>query len=627
MTEPAAEVRVRIVADDQSHETLDKVRDGLRDIGEESKVTQELLKGIGLNIERIASVQQANAGKQEGVAKEVLKGNLYFEAMKKSVELVGDGVKEAWELTEKLADASLEAAEAAETQEKQMAGYLFLLDQGKHSMTELREYTRDQREEFEKFAITAGVATKDLVTTYDKLLERGAMGSEKAKEMAEKMATVGKIVPGGSEALAQGMSAMETGMVRARNPLVQLIAATHMLKGNAKAVAAQMQHMTPERQMELAEKAIDRQAEALKKMGGVVPDLGQLKSSFEDVKEGFLESMGKPMTEALVPQLVRLRDYLSQHMEQIKQFGDRVGAAAANAIEYVSHALEGIWSGLTYNWDEFRDTFNSIFVDWEAAWGDSKTTTAEIKQEFFAVGTTLRDIFLDISRTIKAVVEVAMDVNDVIHGRNVGTTQAEVAGSAIHAGAGDVNQTPKQWEHLMDTYLAKAQDSGMDPAKVDAYATAMRNLHGQFEQAAQDDKQAVDSHQWDKVSEALKYNAENNQGALNEFIIKTLAGSDAAAEAIHSGQINIGGQMDELMKMISEKAPELAAKLRDMNGKIAKEGGIKAPKPTMVFTGPIHIKQDFKDQDPDRILLTFRKDLAQAAANRTTSRNAALFGM
>jgi hypothetical protein len=623
------EVRIRIVADDQSEATLEKVKAGFEHVEQSTK-------------------HAATAG--HDLAGEVLKGNIYFELAKKGAEAVAEAVKVGVESMEKMTEASLEAAEAQEKQERQMAGYLFLMDQGKHSMAQLRDYTGQQREEFEAFGMSAGIAVKDLVGAYDNLIERGSMSSEKAKDLTEQMAIVGKVVPGGMEGLAQGMSGVEMGMVRARNPVVQLIAATHLLKGNARDVAQQMQKMSPERQMELAERAIARQADALKKMGAAVPTMEQLKTSFEGVKESFLESMGKPMLGALVPQLARLRDYLVQHIEEIKAFGERVGRAASDVIEYVGTALDGIYSGVSENWEEFRQTFHQIWGDWEDAWASATRSTGDIKVEFHEIGVTLRNVFVEIMRYVKAAGEVIMDASDlwsqvaaakdeliggkefdehgnkVVHkGRAVGSTDASIQAAALAEQARNPMQSQQEWERNKDVFVAKAQNAGMKPEEVDAYVAGLAKVHDQFEKAAQDDKAAVASQNWAKVNEALQYNIDHHQEALNDYVIQQIAGSEQARDALLHGGITIAGGMDAMMKLLNEKAPELAAKLRGPLNPLSGKG-ITAPKLTQNFHGGIHIKQDFKDQDPDRILLTFRRDLANAAANRTVSRVSTPFG-
>ena len=80
------------------------------------------------------------------------------------------------------------------------------------------------------------------------------------------------------------------------------------------------------------------------------------------------------------------------------------------------------------------------------------------------------------------------------------------------------------------------------------------------------------------------------------------------------------------IKMLAEKAPQLAAQLRDAGNVVAKQGGIKPQGPVQNFYGGVHVKQDFKDQDPDRILLTFKKGLAGAANSRTSSKLGTPFG-
>jgi hypothetical protein len=50
--------------------------------------------------------------------------------------------------------------------------------------------------------------------------------------------------------------------------------------------------------------------------------------------------------------------------------------------------------------------------------------------------------------------------------------------------------------------------------------------------------------------------------------------------------------------------------------------------PNYDFRGSnFHIKQDFRDQDPDRVMIEFRKDLQKHAVARIQSRNATPFGL
>jgi hypothetical protein len=78
--------------------------------------------------------------------------------------------------------------------------------------------------------------------------------------------------------------------------------------------------------------------------------------------------------------------------------------------------------------------------------------------------------------------------------------------------------------------------------------------------------------------------------------------------------------------MIADKAPEYAAELKRAATKAAFPHGVTAGPPVQNFYGGVHIKQDFRDNDPDRIALMFRKDLSKQAASRTVSRQGTPFG-
>ena len=627
MGDPTAEVEIKLVVDDQSASTLEKVKAGLHDTGDEAKVTQQLLTSIDANIAALVEHTHKAAGEQGNMAAEVAKGNVEFELMKKSVEVVGEGIKIAYEFTEKLVDASLEAAEGQEKQEKQMAGFLYLMDQGKHSMAELRDYTSMQREEFEGFAATAGVATGDVVKAYDKLIEKGTMASEKAAELAKDMAIVGQVVPGGMQGLAQGISGVEMGMVRARNPIVQLIAATHVLKGNATDVAKQMKKMSPEKQMELATEAIAKQAEQLKKMGAITPDMEHLRASFGDVKESFLEALGNPMMARLVPELVRLRDFLIAHMEEIKAFGQKLGDMAADVITYVSTALEGIYEGITTNWDGFKSTLNEIFGDWKAMWEMARGDSAHIKNDFADIGIALQAIFVGIAKVVHEIGDELMTANDLLHGRTTGYSQTMAAGHQLAQAAQSPGLSKKEFEDAVGKFRTEATSRGAEGKnQIEGDIDSMRAKRADFDAAGVNDKTDVMNQDWAKVNDTLQYNVANHQQGLTEYQISLIAGSKEASAALLEGKIHIATGMDEFIKMLAEKAPQLAAQLRDAGNVVAKQGGIKPQGPVQNFYGGVHVKQDFKDQDPDRILLTFKKGLAGAANSRTSSKLGTPFG-
>src|ERR1019366_8769837 len=248
MSGGGADVRINLVVDDNDQQTTEKLRRDLHDSNE------ELEKGKG-------------EGKSLG--SELLKVSLYTEAIKAGARLVAEGMHQAWE-----------AADEMNQQVRASAGLMSLMDRGQHSLDTIRDYAKDVREELSDMGTAAGESTQSMQEMFDKVIERGSRSTEEAKELVNQMAIVGKVVPQGMEGLAQGFNMIELGIVRARNPLVQLIASTGVLKGNAHQVAEALKHMSPAEQIEKANDAIKRQADILQKSGDfLIPTLPELKAS------------------------------------------------------------------------------------------------------------------------------------------------------------------------------------------------------------------------------------------------------------------------------------------------------------------------------------------------------------
>ena len=611
------EVRIKLVVDDLSKAVVDGVKQGFAEMQTQVEHTTK------------------SAG-EAGLAGAVFRGNVAFELMNKSVELVGEGIKEAFELTEKLADAAVEAAEAQEKQEKQMAGFLSLMDGGKHSMQELRLYTADMREEFELFGLKAGIATKDLVDGFDQLVQRGTMSSEKAKELTEQMAIVGKVVPGGMSSLTEGMSMMEAGIVRARNPIVQLIAATHMLQGNAHAVAQQLQHMTPTAQIELGEKAIARQAEMIKKAGGMgAPSLGALKTSFEGVKESFLESMGKPVLDALIPHLVRVRDYLVEHIDAIKAFGEKVGYEVGHAIDFLTDITGGVYDAFHENWEEVSATVGEITSGFREMWGGAQ-------KDSHAIAHTFKDVTVDIIHAFKWVADTMAAVNHAIQA-TISAVASVIPGlgdkmkagaadraheAASEAGRGVGAEGDRNYAAGVQRYVELAKAAGTSEEEIRKTTDAMDAWHEQFKNQAGAVAEATAHNDFEATAAYLQTAVDtNNEGSL-KYAISLLEGSEEAREAFAKGEVHIRGGFQALIGAVGELSPQLAAKLKEAANVVKQQGGIKAPQHSMNFYGAnFNIKQDLRGADPDNVIISFRRDIARAAQSRLGARTGAFGGI
>jgi hypothetical protein len=605
-----AEVKIRLVLDDSAASTTHKMQESMGQVH--------------------SSTEKAK-GEAEGLTAAVFKGNAYFAIAEKGAHLIAEGFEEAFEMATKFGEASLEAADEMNQQVRAMGGLMTLMDRGEHSMQQIGQYAGEMREDLEKVSIQAGMTMKDVTDMYESIIERGGVSTEKAFDFTEQMALVGKIIPGGARSIADGFSMMELGIVRARNPLVQLIAATGTLHGNAHAVAQQMMKMTPEKQIATAREAIEKQYEIMKKGGEgamLTPTLGEVNKSLGTIRESFLEAVGQPMLDSLIPRLVKLRDFLSENMESIKAAGEKVGHELGRVIEAVDSAIEGIYAGVEHNWNQIDTAFHTITDAWKTAWTDAVGDTATIYDSFEKITASLIGAFTEVSKIIKATVEVAEDASDLVAGRAVGTTQAynqgnKVLGASDQIGAGSEEKLGQE----IAKYRQLAQEAGIDQKAIDAWTSSILDHHNAVEVEADKLKMKVESQDTDYISRYINQAIAVGNDEAEVWALHVLAQSDGMATALKSGAIHIDGGFESLTKVIEERVPELAEKLKQLS-----KGGvtdIKGHGPSMNMYGgqTFNIKQDFRDADPDRVIVQFRRDIVSQVVNRRQSHLATPFGL
>jgi len=658
----SAELRLKLVIDDQTSETVNRLRENLGGVEEHT---------------------HAIAGGTHEIAMGVFEGNAYWEAMKVTIEGIEEGVKAVFEVAEDLTKEAVHAADEASRQQRGMTGMLHLMDQGQHSMQAVADYAGEVREELEKGGLAAGVSTQTMTEMFSTIVERGHMSSEAAKELTLQMAEVGKITRGGTQGLAEGFAMMELGIVRARNPLVQLIATTGILHGNAKAVAAQLQKMTPEDQMKKAEEAVRRQAESLKSGGGVKLTMGEYRTSFEGYREMLFEAIGKPINNTLLPMLGRVQAWLAEHAEQIKEFGQHVGEKVAEWINKIAplleHAFDFLYShtddmmnalekGATalYNAVEYIVAHKDLILAIGAAAGIGKGAGAlagalpgmgsALGRGVGAVGGVGSAVGLGVGAAANAVIweqaaaqahalekESGLSfIDSVGHmlGGIVGATDDFTTASnkiqnfnAIMERMHDPTvKTSAEMKRLQAQMIAMSDSIAQGGAS--AEMMAMMEHEKQLAQSRIDaasqleaftkslEMAAVASYDSDfagpqmtlaeRFGDVYKQMAGTNAAAADDAAKKILEGNVALVEALAGTGADVGAALEALHKMV--KGDSLAG--------IAGRGGAN-----INFNGAsFQIHQDFKDQDPDRVIVAFRRDLIRHTFARVDARTNMGFG-
>jgi hypothetical protein len=610
-----ADVRVRLTVDDGATKAA---ATGLRETLKETNEESEKLP---------------RHGKEFG--SELLKAEIYTHLLFEGAKLVGESFHQAFEFVSKMGEASMEAADEANQQVRSAAGLISLMDRGAHSMGEIRGYARGIREELAAAGTQAGVSTKTMEGMFNSVIERGGMSTEKAKELTEQMATVGKIVPQGMEGLAQGFSMMELGIVRARNPIVQLIASTGVLRGNAHAVAAAMQKMTPEQQIENATEAIRRQHEIMAKGGTAAfgsPTLEESRASLGNIREGIEEAMGQAILDKLTPALGRLTSFLGAHSEQIASYAEEVGEKIGGVITSVEGAIGDVYAGAARDWPLIKREFAAIATDWKDAWseafGSSQNIHEEMKEAALDFAATLHVTMDALTGTFSFIHNVQMEVANFLNhgkfaewgaqGKAEKTTQAREA-----LDHGLVSDTNAQHQDADEKYRETATAMGLSSEKIDEFIKVQDKLRDAY----REDIHQVASTTMDVQS--IGSLIDRAQGSQNEAFLgaalEFVGNNELLTKALKDGQIPVKGGFEALANVIDEYAPSMKKMLEKLKG--GDLADIKGQAPTMNFFGGVHIKQDFRDQDPDRIIAVFRRDLAQQAVSRRQARTGILGGL
>ncbi len=603
------EVRIKLVADDHTATTVLHVKEGMEDISHAAHDAEEAVKkaahGSTLGLDNLKTAAKSVTGETEGISKMAgLIENPYLLAAGAAIA-VGFAVHEAYGFAKDLAEEALKAASAAEKQERAMTGVMMLM-KSDYTMKELREGAKDYREELELVGLKSGQSVEKMTGIFDKLVEGGAVGTEKAKELAGAMAQVGRFSRGGPDVLAQGYLQLERGQASARNEMVKFIAATHTLEGNAKSVAKQMQHMSTEAKLALADKAI---AKMQTKVGDVPLNLGELHTTFAGVKEAFFTSMGQPMLDKLLPPLNELKVYILNHLEGIQEFGEAIGEKFGEAFETAADISREVYGAIVQNWqgivDSSKEITDPLMETWEYIYNNKE-----------AFAKTFADISKDMMGWITALFHAIGGMFSML------AKAAEVLG-ITHTREDAVQ---KQYIDLMSKpHRTKEEEAALDKLKGEyTELTAGTNRGGtagadldaaaSHHTASQEQIQELDlsANANDAESVVHMYNEalKNHQDGMAKYAAELIMSHEEIRKGMLEGKDIVVENMKEFGKMIAN--PEFFKELKE-----SKKVKIDAHAAHNDFRGSqFHIKQDFRDQDPDRVALVFRRDIMRAAVAR-----------
>lgn len=612
----AAEVKVKLVVDSNSAKIAEDMKKDLAKVEGAAKKTGDSMGS------------KLTGGLKAGA---VAAGMIYAELAKAALHYGKEALV-----------APIEAYMEQQKQVKQLANTFAVLDQAGNSMDRLKDLAKDVEANMGDLAMKTGQTGDDLVAAFNNVIERGGKTVEAAEELTESMAYAARVVPGGLVGISEGFEAIQMGMVKAKNPLVGLISATGTLKGSAKDVAKEMKGMSIDKQMELAESAIKKMAEKTKDLPMT---FGQAKVVLNEVKDNLLETAGAPLTKAFSSAVLKFKNMFVDAQGEatpltktLTEGAEYFGKLFSHVFEMGSAWIGGFMSGVTIFGDEFRLIWKEIFGESDQTW---KNMVEYSKYAGMVIGGFVKFFAAGVGALIVVVQKVVKYVVEAIG------LAAEIAGKI--SGSKGVTDFGKKAQQLafsseQEDRLAKIRKSGTGSVEAqelrkDYITTA--GFTGQTDylaklQEAEDQRKAVENQIAIARSNA---NVDHAKQFYDAFAVAAKMQDEAAMKNIASFM----GNNKAMAEAIGKLGPDVLGAAKDdfikaleaVGGKDAADALKKASRPdlkiskaniTQNFSGGIQIKQDFKDADPDRVIVAFKTKLANVGSSRLQAKTASPFG-
>lgn len=611
---PNAEVGVKIVIDSNAQQQFNHIKNGLKGIEDEAgKAKKKIDVSLGANMKSMGMLAAGGIGLATSAIFGLTAG------------IVGMGVHAAHTMHE--TDMAI----------RQVAGSLMLVDQNANAFEDLYKAAEDVENAMDEISIASGAAGDALMATFTDVVERGGKTVEQARALTEEMAHAGKAIPGGVQMLGAGFEQIQMGMVRAKNPIVGIISATKTLEGSAKSVAKQMQKMSIAEQMELAEKAIGKMAT---KMREAPLTLGQMKTAMGTMADNIGEAMGKPILAKLDPIVKNFYDRFVANQDRLNDLGEQIGNNLAKPLEFVLPLVENIFKYANENAHEI----NEVMTELTQPMKDVFTYIYENKDAF---AKTFVEVFIEVAKAMAMIMKAMQALYRGLAaaasfvGRTVSSDYNKFAGEEDLKGqAKDIRGKVSGYRDpsLTDKEAAKQKfvASYTETYGQDKIADAMAQFDATWQRAV-DDHVAV-----------MKIARENEQAARLADTASFVKAWNAASKAQDAGAMvyitRFLQHNQALVKALAEDGPRLlgegfGALIDTLKGQNAADiaAAIKAgtkpnlgisPKSNIIqnFNGPINVKQDFRDQDPDQIMVMMKRDFAKAGVNRLQSKLSGIYG-
>jgi len=447
-----------------------------------------------------------------------------------------------------------------------------------------------------------------------------------------------------------------------------------------KAIAAEWGKTGQAPVMAIAEKAIEIMAVKAK----TIPmSMGQLITSIKEQKALLLETVGVPVLkgilDAIRPSLEQLRKYFTEHKDAVEQWakslGDKVGAWSKEAAAKMQEAFNYLQTHSNEIWNALEKGASALMAVLKFM-VDHKEIILALAAVKVASGMPGAGLATGLGGTGVRAVASSGAAFGAQHMGALGATGAAAGGAALALGAtaaaigavawagyeayklydetlGVIDRTTashikeleadnaaldkniaamSQHAAFIETQASYAVTESMStgrgaggniPVPEIGFGDVLANSLDREKMLVQSDTQAAMADMASQYSAMFNAAAASGNAGLMQVALSTLTNSNALQYSLFMSGESITGGFDALIAALKAAGPEFEQAANNLAKLVGKgKGGVPPPHRGPLIGGgnTFNIKQDFRDQDPDRIAIVFQRDLLKAALTPTQSR-------
>lgn len=645
-----AEVRTKLTLDDKASSALKRVKDGFAGAQQQASVAQQS-----------ASFFKQTFSTMLGMNMMPMIGQLKSFAM-----------------------GFVEAAEADEKVTRQMAALTTAMegvpwDQAISKGQELNDW-------LDELAINSGKSGDELTYAFERLVEIGG-SVDTARSQLENLTKVSSVMGKDVGTIAQEYAFMGEGIIRTRGQLFNLMKNTGAFGSNVKDIRKNWAEMTEPQRMKILEQGLGALSE---KLGAAPPTLGKMIGSMREMWGVLKEMIGAPILKALMGPMESVKKAFFENRKEFEKLAESLGSEVGRWVGDAAKHIEEGFKYIKTHKDEIRTALIDGLKKAKELIEFILKHKEEIAIAFggrTAVG-GMQSMLAPAAGVAKGV--YAAGASGGAAGAGIGgMTGGLVTLGALAVAIAGVGLAAEQTTKLMAEWKGGFWDAMAQflsgEKMVDKSADAQARMKAAEEALARGRLDVLDqlaTRQKDGTQEGYKYaemilkqkqsfetgNADlmamvkpfadttglavpvsvtplveaynlaaqqGNKGMM-AYIANIFAGSNVLSTMLkQSGQTLVGG-LHEMGQNVSLNADQVAAKWKDLMAsplEMKKEDAAKAlkEKPASpkfnIGSATFNIKQDFRDQDPDRVAIIFQRDLMRAAISRVQSNRATVFGV